>query len=261
MAKFTPELNEEINRTLRNFNSKVRRNKTKTRGKGMLPYTVSVKQFKLRYSDKPVKEIKRQLKLYQAFAERDAMDKPYENRISKWERDYFKANRKKTIEFYDNEIDDYMRIIGGRPEFHLRLNERLNDLMEQRKELEIPLEKLTEDQIKGMRAYYHYAERSELAKAQGFRLYFAQLERLMKNLGYKKSERDALFEKFNQLSENEFTEMVRREDVVDDIYTQVISPKGRGVYELARDEEDAIKAVEDLINEADALVAKYKTTK
>lgn len=261
MVQYDEKLNAEINRTFYNFNRKVKRNKTKTRGKGMLPQIVDVRNWKDKYSDKSRREIEKQLKIYQSFGKRDALNKPTESRVSKWELKYFKANRNKTIEFYDREIADYTRIIGDQPQYHLRLNSRLNDLIEQRKALLKPLESLTEDEIKSLRAYYNYAERSELVKRQGFNLYFSQLERAMKNLNYSKEEIEKLFSKFYVLSENEFTEMVRNEDLIDDIYTLVHSPKGRGVYELMIDEEDAKSVVEDLINHADELIAKYKTSK
>ena len=134
---------------------------------------------------------------------------------------------------------------------------RLETLIGQRKELDKNLETLTEDQIKGIRGYINYAERSEIIKMQGFRLYLAQLDRAMSELGYKKEEREALLSKFDVLTENEFTEMVRLEDVIDDVYRLVYSPKGRGKYELLQDTKEAAKAVKRVINEADALIEKY----
>lgn len=258
--KFDANLNNEIRRTVKNFNAKVHYNKTKTRGKGMLPRTISVQALKDKYSDKTRAELQRQLKLYQSFGDRAALDKAGDNsRLSKWELDYFKANLQKTKDFYDNEIEDLKRIIGDKPEYFLKQHQRLLTLQGQRKELDKDINLLTEDKIKGFRAYYNYAERSEIIKEQGFRLYLAQLERTMQVLGYSNSDIDAIINKFNVLSENEFTEMVRQEDAIDDIYRLIYSPKGRGKYELLADEKDARKAVERILNEADYLINKYKT--
>lgn len=261
--KFDPELNEEIRRTFRNFNRKVKRNKTKTKGKGMLPLQVSVKKFKDKYSDKPKSEIKRQLKLYQSFGKRDALNKiNQETRLSKWELDYIKANLNKTKKFYDEEIADLKSIVGEKPEYYMRQHTRLETLIGQRKELDKDLNNLTEGQIEGLRGYINYAERSDIIKRQGFRLYLAQLERTMKELGlYTDEEIEGLLSKFDVLTENEFTEMVRREDEIDDIYRLVYSPEGRGKYELLADFNDAITAVEAIIEKADSFIKKYHKVK
>lgn len=257
---YDKELNNLIKRTVKNFNAKVRYNKTKTRGKGMLPEKISAKDIKDKYSDKSRAELMNQLKLYQSFGKRDALDKTT-NRLSKWERDYFEANRSKTLDFYTKEISDLKRIIGDKNETHLRLHDRLLMLERQREAVTKDLSELTETQIKGMRGYYEYAERSDIVKAQGFRHYLNQLERTMNNLGYTKDEINALFNKFNQLSENEFLEMTRNEDLIDAVYDLVDSPKGRGEYELMTDEKRARAIVNEIENQADFLVNKYKSKK
>lgn len=262
MIRYDDNLNKRIQRTVKNFNAKVRYNKTKTRGRGMLPRTISAKQLKDKYSDKSRAELEKQLKLYQSFGKRDALDLSSNSRLSKWERNFFDANIEKTKQFYDEEIADLKRIIGDKPEYYLKQHNRLETLQNQRKALDKDFDRLTEDQIKGMRGYINYAERSEIIKRQGFRLYLSQLERTMKELRlYSNDEIEALLNKFNVMSENEFTEMVRVEDTIDDIYRQIYSPKGRGEYELMNDTKKAKKAVERVINEADTLIAKYHKSK
>ena len=83
----------------------------------------------------------------------------------------------------------------------------------------------------------------------------------MDNLGYSKKERTELLDKFNVLSENEFTEMVRNEDLIDAVYNLVDSPKSRGKYELMADEDAAEALVENIRGQVDTLIAKYKTKK
>lgn len=262
MVQYTDDLKKRMNKIVRAYNAKVRYNKTKTRGKGMLPRTIRLSNLMDKYSDKSKAELEKQLQLYQSFGERSSLNKANtESRISQWELNFFKSNIEKTKKFYDEEIDDLKRIIGGKPEYYLKQHNRLETLEGQRKELDKNLETLTEDQIKGIRGYINYAERSDIIKRQGFRLYLAQLDRAMSELGYKKKEREALLSKFDVLTENEFTEMVRLEDVIDDVYRLVYSPKGRGKYELLQDTKEATKAVERVINEADALIEKYHKSK
>lgn len=262
---FDKELNARTNKVFRNFNRKVKYNKYKTRGRGILPYTVTAKSFKEKYDDKPREEIIKQLELYEKFGERSALDKTEGNRLSKWERNFFEVNREKTRKFYEDEIADLERIIGGHPEYHLRIHERLVNLKDRQKELNKDLSSLNDDQIKGLRATYGYAERSELVKRQGFETYLAQLSRTMDALGYTRREINDLLEKFYVLSENEFTELVRNEDLIDAVYYLIDSPKGKGQYQLMvnPDEENAVDAdeiVQDIINNVDDLVKKYKTS-
>lgn len=259
--KFDDALNREIAKTVKNFNAKQRYNKTKTKNKGMLPERLSTKEIKAKYSDKSRAELLKQLKLYQSFAKRDALDKSSDNsRLSKWEAEYFKANMEKTKNFYVNEIADLRRIIGNKPEYHLKQHQRLLTLEGKLKELDKDMSSLDEDEIETFRRYFNYAERSDYIKKQGFRLYLDQVKRTMELLDYSKADIESLLSKFDVLSENEFTEMVRQEDVIDDIYRMIYSPKGRGKYELLADENDARATVKRIINDADYLVSKYKTT-
>lgn len=257
--KFDADLNKEIRRTVKNFNAKVRYNKTKTRGKGMLPKTISAQALKDKYSDKTRAELQRQLKLYQSFGERNALDKT-DNRLSKWERDYFESNIEKTKRFYQQEIADLERIIGKDVGKHLQLNERLINLQRNYDYLSKDLSELSESEIGTMRTVFNYAERSNIVKNKAFRHYLSQLERTMVNLGYKQQDIDNLLNKFNVLSENEFTELIRNEDMLDAVYDLIDSPKGRGNYELMTDENRARAIVTDIQNRVDTLIAKYKTS-
>lgn len=256
---FDDALNREIAKTVKNFNAKQRYNKTKTKNKGMLPERLSTKEIKAKYSDKSRAELLKQLKLYQSFAKRDALDKSSENsRLSKWEAEYFKANLEKTKDFYDKEIADLKRIIGDKPEFYLKQHQRLGTLIGQREELNKNLSTLTEWQIKGFRNYFNYAERSELIKEKMFNHYLSQLGRAMDYLGYSKADKERLYNSFNELSENEFTEMVRQEDIIDRVYTLIDSPEERGMYELMAEEDDARGIINSIIANTKELVSKYK---
>lgn len=262
MVQYNADLNKSMAKTVRNFNAKDRYNKTKTRGRGILPQKLSLSNLRDKYSDKPRAELEKQLKLYQSFGKRDALDLAFPNtnsRLSKWEKEYFEANRAKTEKFYDDEIADLAKIVGDKPHYFMRQHDRMVNLQRKRDKLNTDLSTLDEDQIKTLRSVYNYAERSEIVKRQGFHLYLSQLQRTMKNLGYSKQEINTLIDKFDALSENEFTEMVRNEDIIDAVYDLIDSPKKRGKYQLMTDEKRAIGIVTDIQNQADALVAKYKS--
>ena len=260
MPTYDNELNKRIYRTVKNFNQKVKYNKTKTRGKGMLPQRVTVKALKMKFSDKSRTALEKELSLLEDFSKRGSLNKS-DGRMSQWEYNYFKEHLPETKKFYDTEIKELEHIIGNKPDFYTRSHQRLQTLYAQRKALDTPLEDLSESNIKGLRAYINYSQRSEQVKSQGFRLYLAQLERAMHNLGYTKEQIDALYNKFNQLTENEFLEMVRQEDMIDAVYDLIDSPKERGEYELMADDFDAMSTIEDIISHADELISTYKKHK
>lgn len=257
--KFDDALNNEIKRTVRNFNSKIKYNKYKTRGKGMLPQTIRVQDIKDKYSDKSRKELLKQLKLYQSFGERGTLESYKDSRITKWEAKYFKSNLAKTKKFYQDEIADLERIVGDAPEYHLKQHHRLNELKTKLSYLDKDLASLDESQVGFLRRAFGYAERSEFVKQKSFELYLNQIDRLLSLRGVPKSDRQALINKFNVLSENEFTEMVREEPIIDRIYDLVNSPEGRGEYELTVDDAEADGILEDLYNNLDAIISNYKS--
>lgn len=262
MIKFDDKLKKRVQRIASNVNRKNKYNKFKTRGKGMLFENLFASDIIDKYSDKSRKELERQLKLYKEYGKRDSLNLvSSDSRLSKWEYNFFKANMDKTKNFYINEISDLERIIGNDLGKHLRINERLINLQQKLNYLDKDLLTLSENEIKTMRTIFNYAERSELIKERGFRHYLNQLERTMNNLDYSKEEIDAVLNKFNVLSENEFTEMMRNEDLIDAVYDLIDSPKGRGKYELMTDENRARAIVEQIKDRTDSLIAKYKTKK
>ena len=260
--RYDDDLVNRIKRVAKNVNRKNVYNKYKTKGKGMLPQNISARNIMDKYADKSRKELNRQLDLYESYGERDSLNLvSNDSRLSKWEYNYFKANLEKTRKFYKDEISDLERIIGDDLGKHLRLNERLINLQRKYEYLDKDLTKLTESEINKMRNIFNYAERSDIVKEQGFHLYLNQLERTMDNLGYSKEEISTLLNKFNALSENEFLEMTRNEDLIDAVYDLIDSPKLRGKYELMTDENRARAIVTDIQNQVDSLVAKYKSEK
>lgn len=260
--KFDDELRNRVTRIAKNFNAKARYNKTKTRGKGMLPQVISAKSLMDKYSDKSRAELEKQLKLYQSFGSRKALERASdESRISKWELNYFKTNRAKTEGFYKEEIADLQRIVGDKPEYFMKQHNRLQTLEDKLEFLNRDFETLTEDEIKIMRNVFGYAERSEIVKKRGFQTYLNQVDRLLKLRRVPKFKREELLNKFNVLSENEFTEMVRNESLIDRMYELIHSPERRGDYELTVDEAEADQLIEQLWSTVDDIIAKYKSSK
>lgn len=273
---FKPDLNREIRRVFKNFNEKQSRD-ARRKGKALVPERISVKAFKERFSDKSEKEILSQLKIYESYNKGGKKSLDFASagsRLSRWEASRFKTLIPKTISWYESEIGELQNIIGDRPEFFLRQHQRLGTLEDQVESLYSAMERmdeLTDTEIKSIRRYITKAERSELTKERGFRLYLAQVERVMK-LGRIKDEngnlvkipkekREEILNKFNVLTVNEFMEMYNKEDIVARFYNLVDSPKGRGHYELTSDDENVAQILADLIDDVDNIIARAKNHK
>lgn len=271
-----PELNRETRRIFKNFNEKQRRD-ARRKGRALVPERISVKAFKERFSDKSENEVWQQLRLYESYNKGGKKSLNFAaagSRLSRWEANRFKTLIPKTISWYESEIGELRNIIGDRPEFFLRQHQRLGTLEDQVETLYSSMERLdelTDNEIMSLRRYIAKAERSELTKVRGFRLYLAQAERIMK-LGrihdangnlvkIPKEKREEILNKFNSLSVNEFMELYNNEDIIARFYTLINSPKGRGEYELTSDDENVAAILEDFIDDVDNLIARAKNHK
>lgn len=272
---FKPDLNREIRRVFKNFNEKQRRDARK-KGRALAPERISVKAFKERFSDKSEKEIRRQLRIYEAYNKGGKKSLDFAgagSRLSRWEASRFKVEIPKAISWYESEIGELRGIIGDRPEFFLRQHQALGTLEDQVESLYSAMERLdelTDVEIKSIRRYIAKSERSELTKEKSFRLFLAQLERVMKLgkinengklIDISKSKREEILNKFNVLTANEFIEMFNNEDIIARFYNLVDSPKGRGRYELTTDEENASQILADFVDDIDNIIARAKNHK
>lgn len=258
--RFDDELNRELYRVVKNFNEKRARD-FKKRGRGMLPEKVYVKQIKKQFSDKPRSALIKEIRLLESYnkGRKESLKFASPNSpISKWELNYFKANINQTKKFYDEEINELERIIGDKPEWFIRHHDRLNTLKAQRNALNLDLTSLSEQNVKSIRNYITKAKRSEITKRESMNLFLSQLQRAMEQSGYSKSDIKALYEKFYTLTPNEFMEMYREEDIIEDIYNSVDSPEGQGKYQLMASEREVKNRINRVISRADEMVAKAK---
>ena len=117
---------------------------------------------------------------------------------------------------------------------------------------------LDEQEIKSIRRYIANSQRSEIIKEQGYRTFLAQMDRIMEQCGYSKAEIDAIYEKLNTLTPNEFFEMYAKEPLVDKLYETIGSPKNQGEYMLMTSEDTAKKRIDSFRRRLDTLIAEAK---
>lgn len=261
--RFDDELNREIRRVAQNFNKKRLRD-IKKKNRAMVPEKVSVKKLKERFSDKSRSQLRKELNLLKSYTEGRQNSLKFasnEGLVSNWEYNYIKSNLGVTKRWYDNEIKELERIIGDKPEYYIRHHERLNTLKTQRETLNLDIRTLDEQDIKAFRRYISKAQRSELTKKRGFRQFLKQLSRTMSQAGVSKNEIENILSKFDTLTVNEFMELYREEDFVEDFYTIVGSPEGKGRYQLMADSKDVKDKIKTLQENIDDMIKRAKDHK
>ena len=150
--KFTKSQNADIQRTVKNFNQRLKR--LESYGLTNLPEHVSVKELKETFATQ--RDLNRRLKQLEKFTARSAknMVRVGKDRIkmSEWQRDVFYANRKLAKRRIEREIGDYQQAIARRisrkaPVQGLR-NETLKNKLDELDYLTRDISSLTKGQLR-----------------------------------------------------------------------------------------------------------------
>lgn len=259
---YSDDINKELYKAVKNHNEKRSRDMKKI-GRAIVPQKLYVKTIKERFAGKPVKEIRKEIKLIKSYNAlgKNALKKVNGTSLSYYEKGYFESRIPDALKFYDSEIDELTRIIGKKPEYFVRHHERLNTLKAQRKTLERAmndLTKLDESTIKSIRAYIGISQRSEITKERDYRTFLNQMDRAMGLLGYSKADIDKVYEKLYTLTPNEFMELYREEPIIEKLYEIIGSPEKQGEYELMVTEQTARRRVNSFLNHLDDLISQVK---
>lgn len=261
--KYSPDMNREIRRVVRNFNEKRMRD-IKKKGIAKAPDKRYVKQIKEQFSDKPISALKKELRLLESYnlgRKKSLEFYSPTSRLSKWEYKYIRENLAKTKQYYTQEIEEMENIIGKNRElFMYTTNDRLNTLKAQRNKLEQDLSTLSDEDIRGMRRYIEKAQMSSVMKSKGFRAFMSEVDTIMSFLGYSKQTRDEFFNKFSVLTPNEFFEMYNSNELIGRIYELYLGSND-GDIRLNTDNESATEIVDMLLSDVDNIVAEAKKKK
>lgn len=220
--KFDADFNDEIRRTVKSFNQRIIR--AERRGMKNLPSRVSVSQLKARYATK--QDLKRELNMLRKMnTDPDAMKrrKLGDTWIVNWEYDYLKDKLSDVKYFYNVMIEmakdrykDNPNDIGLRDEY-VNLEERV-------KLLDRNLDDLSYSDLRSIRGYINKYETYGTRDNDYFDTYLSALQVMIENSNLDAETIRQLKEKFNSLTPQELTELVRRHDVVSDVFKYVNSP-------------------------------------
>ena len=223
MAKFTPEFNQEIYRTVKSFNQRVRR--AEQRGLTNLPDLQSVAELKARYVTE--NDMKRELGfLRQMNLNRKSLDTVTTlggAKMTEWEFQYMKQNLKPLRRFYDVMIKVAQNRYGSYP-YNTALKSELLNLEARRDYLNRDLNALTRSELLTFRRYM--TKYKETSKRTGN--YFDQYLSALGEIGKYNPDASAavkrIRKKINNLSPAVFEEIYRRHDIVNDLFDIVVSP-------------------------------------
>ena len=223
MAKFTPEFNKEIYRTVRSFNQRVRR--AEQRGLTNLPDLQSVAELKARYVTE--NDMKRELGfLRQMNLNRKSLDTVTTlggAKMTEWEFQYMKQNLKPLRRFYDVMIKVAQNRYGSYP-YNTALKSELLNLEARRDYLNRDLNALTRSELLTFRRYMTKFKETSKRTGNYFDQYLGALGEIGKYNPDARAAVKRIRRKINNLSPAVFEEIYRRHDIVNDLFDIVVSP-------------------------------------
>lgn len=223
MAKFSPEFNKEIYRTVRSFNQRVRR--AEQRGLTNLPDLQSVAELKARYVTE--NDMKRELGfLRQMNLNRRSLDTVTTlggAKMTEWEFQYMKQNLKPLRRFYDVMIKVAQNRYGSYP-YNTALKTELLNLEARRDYLNRDLNALTRSELLTFRRYMTKYKETSKRTGNYFDQYLGALGEIGKYNPDARAAVKRIRRKINNLSPAVFEEIYRRHDIVNDLFDIVVSP-------------------------------------
>lgn len=235
MAKFDAQFNNEIRRTIKSFNQKVRR--AERRGEKGLPDLRSVKEFKAQFLTK--NDAKRELSYLQNMLNNKKALERYrtkEGTISNWEYDYIVKNLQATKKWVGRELEKARIRVKDYPEHLYAIREDVLKLEAEKAYLERDIASLTARELQTVGAIEKRMKRAELKTITGRKYFMDTLDGLLTARGVAKKSKKVIFDKLNTLSNEQFLELYKTHDIVGTIMS----------YYIPSDKDGEVKMLEDL---------------
>lgn len=252
--RFTPEYNKHINDIVERYNKKVRRSHAEGNIKKKdLPEVVSVKTLKKSYVRRS--DLNRELDTLAAFS-RKSVRKQVTEHVSNYDLESININKEAAIKFYEEQ----RRIVKKRLKSKFPLQQaRLSAIEENLKLLKKDTSKLGDKELWAVKGAVEDFRQSFERQASGYRGFLSEVELVMRELGISKSDRDEFFNKFSKLNPEEMFELYENNNLINRIYMLADSPKYTGgKIEINTTEEDARDLINELMQQADELIASVK---
>ena len=252
--RYDANYNKEISRVVKNFNQK--RNRAIKRGFKSVPAPIKVSDLKARYTTR--KEMDKQLGLFAKFsAGRDSVLEKVENqggaKAIEWELEYLKANEKAAREFL---VREYKRIAPKTVNFPGE-RMRLDNIMAKINMLDMDLAYMNQKQFNAYRSTINEYLNKPKSYAAGYRGFLSEVEMVMKYLNFGDDDIKKFFDKFNELTPEQFQNLYDESDLIARIFRLADSPTV-SEFKLTTTDDDAKELIDIMLDEADDLVKKAK---
>lgn len=222
MARFDADFNTDIRRTIKNFNQKIRR--AERRGEKGLPELRSVREFKAQFAtEKDAKKELTQLRTLLNNKEALQRHRTKDGTISNWEFDYIVDNLRATDQWIKREIKKSMQRYADYPSHLYAIREEVNTLIHKKEVIERDLRQLTAKELKTVSATIRGYKRQNIKISTGRTYFMRNLDSLLQAKGMSRKDRQKMYDKLNELTNDQFEELYRRHDVISDIMLSIDS--------------------------------------
>lgn len=247
--RYDKNLNAELRNTVRNFNKKVVR--AEQRGFRNLPRLEKVSELKARYDTR--NDLIRELNRLKNFNRGDILRKVENDGGAKaveWEFDFLKGNIKNAREYFTREYERVSRRTGRFPGERMMLDtisSKLNLLSRD-------INYLSQSEFRSAVAATREFQNSFANREAQYRGFLVATEKVMDLAGISKEQKDAFFKKFSVLTPTQFLYAYDNNDIIDRVYKLYVK-QGDGEEPYLNDPDDAEELLNQLMNEADEIVA------
>lgn len=220
--KFDADFNQEIYRTVRSFNQKIRR--AESRGEKGLPKLRKVSELKAQFTTKT--DMKRELTQLQTLLNnKEALKRKAtaDGTISNWEYDYIVNNLRATNKWIDRELDKAKERYKNFPDHLYAIRADVKTLEHEKRVITSDLSKLTAAQLKVVGGTIERYKRRNIRITAGREYFMRNLDYLFTAKGTPEDKKRNIYKKLNSLSNDQFNDLYNSHDVISEIMIMIPS--------------------------------------
>ena len=220
--KFDADFNEEIYKTVRNFNQKIRR--AERRGEKGLPKLRYVSELKAQFTTKT--DMKRELNQLQKILNNKEALRRHQTKdgtITNWEYDYIVSNLRSTEKWIDRELEKAKERYKNFPDHLYAIRADVKTLEHEKRVITSDLNKLTAAQLKVVGGTIERYKRRNIRITAGREYFMRNLDYLLTAKGTPVEKRKDIYKKLNALSNDQFNDLYNNHDVISEIMVMIPS--------------------------------------
>lgn len=255
--KFDADFNAEIRRTVKNFNQKIKR--AESRGEKGLPDLRSVRDLKAQFTTK--QDMKKELaQLSRMLNNKQALQRvrTKEGTISNWEYDYIVDNLRATKKWVNRELEKARYRVKDYPDHLYAIREDVLKLEAERDYLDRNIKSLSARELRTVGAIEGRMKRANLKTVTGRKHFMKTLDSILTARGMKIKDRQRIYDKLNDLSNEEYMELYKRHDIISTIMGRYVPKDQIEIYETLAEDEEVGELVKEFNDNLDEYIVEAK---